>query len=709
MLDSELAQLERTRAEKAARAVLPAAGLVWTATEILHMAGLHAGRDAGIATAFAAAIAWGAAGRGKAPAQLPWWVAIAGGWVAVAETIGPLHSWHHVPVLTIAAVVAGVAASKAAHRHRSVTAAREWREAKADWLGRRHRWRLGGSHLLEFERTLLGELYTISTKGTRKRASQLVGGALEEIIAEAEDLPPSRVRVTRHHLAGRIRVSVRRVDPWAQALLHPLMVEDHKVPLPVPCTIRNPIPVGQDPETGAPLEVTLWDHVGAKIVSITAINGGGKDVLLDCVSERVTAADDAVQIRINVSDKGLAEIESWGPSCLLTAFGEDQKSRAVDVLKVLAGVIAWRARTYKRGRYQPTREDPLLVVIVNESDSAAAVLAIRKGLDVLATKGREYGISYVRAGQRNTRDYGSAKARSQENVRIVGAVSRRGEARHAAGDAAYAMPDMATYGEGHMGVWSVDHLGRGSRNGRTWVFDADEAAHGAEVEAIAQERALDQPGLPAACCEYLGEDLAKLLETEVFTHWAHRRGAPPADSDDGPGPVTAPAPPGDGTGPSAVIVPGAVLTDDEDPLLRWEMDMGNRERDRLDTLAAKLDGVRRMNAETAALPAPPRLSQEIIADAWHRVAAQAEIPEAVRPRMLDMLAAAPSAADPRGGTTIPAVAGAFGVTIWTARTWLENLRDGGAAHVDGRKKAARWRPGPPPAGGGTQTAEGDAP
>jgi hypothetical protein len=704
--DPELAHLERTPAEKMAAAVRPAGGIAWGAAEIMHLTGMAPGTaEMILGTAALTGLAWGlSAGREKVPDSLPWWAAIGGTWFTAAAELGPFE-WWPAPVLSIAWGIFTVAASRAAHRHEDVISAREWRDSRAAWLGTRGNWGLGGSHLLEFERTRLGELYTVSTKGTGKRASHHVGRALEEVIAEAEDLPLARVRVMRHSLAGRIRISVRRVDPWAEPLLHPLVCEEPEVELPAARSIRVPVLVGQDPETGEVLEVPLWDEVGAKNVSVTGIAGAGKGVLLDDISEWVTAAPDAIQVRINLSDKGYAEIESWGPACHLTAFGPDQKARAVRVLDVIAGVIAWRARTYKRGQYQPSPSDPLVVVIGDESDVAAAVPAVKKGLDVIATKGREYGVAYVHAGQRNTHDYNSAKQRSQDTVRCTGAVNSQNEARRAAGNMGQSMPDMASYGEGRPGVWSIARNGTSPRTGRTWVFAATAAAHGAEVERIAQERAFTQPELPAACQEYLGDAYAALLATEVFARWARARdpGGFPPETDGGmtaDGEPAAPAPPapepGGGTEAAAPAPKGAVLTE-EDPLRRWEMDMDDRERGLLDALSAKLGGVRQMLAETAAMPKPPELPPQdreaATAEAWHQVGERAEIPEESRPELMRLLGQ---------GTTAPAVAAALGVSGWKARTYLERLRNEGAAYVDGVKKAARWRLAPPP-------AEGDAP
>src|SRR5579863_1694378 len=158
----DLPDLRRESPERLAAAVLPGAAALWGAAEVMHLAGVHCTLPLGGATALAVALAWGAAGRHEdIPDSLPWWAAVTGGWLTAAEALGPLAYWPAVP-LTLAWAVAALAASRRAHRHEPVVAARERREARADWLGRSRDWGLGGSHLLDFKRTRLGELYTVN-------------------------------------------------------------------------------------------------------------------------------------------------------------------------------------------------------------------------------------------------------------------------------------------------------------------------------------------------------------------------------------------------------------------------------------------------------------------------------------------------------------------------------------------------------------------
>lgn len=670
----QVPQFGKTPAERAARAVLPSSGLVWTAAEIMHWTGMPGTLDTSLATAAAAVIAWGAAGRWAGiPRRLPWWIAVGGAWLTVAVAEGPLHGWPYAP-LTWTWAVASLVAWRMARRHPAVVEAQQWRYQRADWLlGKSHRWGLRGSHLLEFEETRLGERYVVSTKGTGKRASAIESGHTAELIAEDEDLPVSRVRVRRHRLAGRAEISIRRTDPWAKPILHPLLDDNPEVDLPGAYSIRDAAPVGQDPETGRVLLVTLWDEIGAKKIVIVAQQGSGKTVVLDDLSERITAASDAIQVRVNLSVKGHAEAERWGPACHLTAFGPHQKSRAVRVLRVVNGIIEWRAQRYKTGQWTPSPGDPLVEVILDEADSAMAVPQVRREVDDIATKGREYGVGLIRAGQRGTTDYGSAKTRAQDDVFVIGKVNRQGEVYHAAGSMGFSLPDMAAYGEGHSGVWAVAELGGGHHSGRAWLFTPADAAR------IAAERAFSQPELHPACREFLGEPYEELLSTDVFAEWAR---------DHATTPPKAAAQPQDSTPVSPATSPAPIVTLNASDIehLDFPMDMDDDTRAKLAAIDEKLGNARRIVAETAAMPKPPEVSREALdaltAERWRQVGEQAQIPEEALPVLLRLL---------REGTTISSVAEALGVSKWDARTFLEKLRNEGIARVDGKGRGARFR------------------
>lgn len=704
---SEQPELRKAAPERMAAAVLPVSAAAWGLAWAAHETGFVPPHDVFWGAAVTTAVSWGAAARYKddVPPSLPWWAGIGGGLLAAADELGPL-AWWPAPLLTAAWIVYAVAAARFARRHDAVVSAREWREAKGDWLERRHRWGLGGSHLLDFQQTRLGELYTVDVRGTGKRRSQLLASsAVAEHIAQEEGLDENRVRLLRHGPAGRIRVSVRRRDPWAEPVLHPLACDGHEITLPERRSILDLALVGQDPETGEPLAVPLCDENGAKRVSATANSGGGKGVLEDDLFEHVTACEDALAVHLNLSVKGGEDAGVWGPACWLTAYGPGQKQRAARILEVLAALIEWRTQNFRRGRYRPSPEHPAVVIFHDESDSEMA--AVGQLLNVMATKGRSHGVAYVHFGQRNTREYVNPKARSQDNVRCTGLVQNSNEARHAGSGAG---PDMSTYGEGRPGVWKVELLGARMSLGRTWVFHRTEAGHVEACERIAAGRADYQPEITGACREHLGSPLEALLATDVYARWAHERdGAEPPDGEpagDGPGPAAAPADaPADPGGPAVSAAPGGARTAlaGKDPLEEW-LSMDATDHPDTDARAArvreKLAGARQALEEAAALPRPvPGLSPEQraarAAERWRQVGEAARIPDGALPRLLEMLGGE--------GTTISRVAAEFRVKPWTARTWMEKLRGEGLVHVAGERKAARWRLlAPPPDGGDAQ-------
>jgi hypothetical protein len=697
--ETGLPDLAKSRAEHLAATVLPAGGIVWTAAEIMHLTGQPGTLASSLAGIALTALAWGASVKHEGIGWLPWWAGAGAVLLAAADKIGPL-AWWPAPVLTGAWAVATLIARRRAFAHDAVTEARDWRDQRAGWLQVRNQWGFGGTHLIGFEETRLGERYTVKTRGSGKLASSFLGRGHEELIAEDLGLPPSRVSISRPSLAGQVIISVRRLDPWAKPDFHPAVDPDSETVLPDVRTIRTPAQVGADPETGRPLLVPLCDEAGGKNVSVVGQKGAGKDVLADSLAEHVTACYDALLVWIDLSVKGHLAADSWGPSCLLTALGPHNGARAVKVLQAVSKIIEWRAMTYKRGQYAPSARDPQIVVVFNEADSAMASPGVRKQADDLATKGRELGVSSARLAQRGTTDYSSAKARSQDDVFAVGKVNRQGEVYHAAGSAGFTLPDMAGYGEGKPGVWAVALLGEGHSTGRTWIFGRTPAAHGAAVEQLAADRAFTRPALHPDCEAFLGDDFQVLLGTDVFATFAQRQGGETdGDREDAP---AAPSPARDDD-PAASPEPvrATVAVAEEDPLERaWEMNVDEDTQARIAGIHAKLDAARQVMAETAALPKRAPLSPEglearaaLTAERWRQVGEQAQIPDDARPRLLAMLGE---------GTTISAIADGFGLKRWTARTWLEALRNERLAYVDGERRGARWRLAPPPEGGDAQ-------
>jgi len=714
-------EIRRDAPERAVRAFLPACAGVWTAAEIMHAAGVS-GVDIALSSLAVAGFAGLRAShntkdRKKArrhARHVAAGFAAAGGWLALAARLGPLAGPYCTLTLTWAG--ASLAGWLWLRRHEVVVAARDWRNARTDWLANCRRWGLGGSHLLHHEQTRLGEMMIVDVKGTGKRASAFAHGDLAERIAEERDLPPGRVLVKPHRLAGRVEISIRELDPWANPVTHPVLCEDPEVTLPVPCSVKKPVTVGQDPETGRLLPLPLWDERGGKNISIVGLKGAGKTVLLNDISERVTAASDALMIRVNLSIKGGAEARRWGPACHLTAFGRHQQARAVRVLRTVNKIIEWRSQQeYETDVFVPSPGDPLIVLIVDEIDAAAQIPAIKRELEDIASKGREYGVTGARAGQRGTAEWtGGGNTRANDDVFCIGMVNRRGEAMHAAGDLGLSMPDMATYGEGHGGVWVVAELGGEQHIGRTFMLK-----NPPDIARIVADRAHHQPDLKPELKAFLGDSYENLLSTDVYARWA-RDQQEPAPAVAHPRPDAAPEAFPDGLDPSnplhalAVAVrDGTVKADDETAAaLGKALDIHEAEqaaiaaydreaedfldddmRTRLRKMGERNAETRRIIEETAAASLPDISHDDQVAHAaarWRQVGEGTAIPDDARERLLELLAA---------GTTARQAGEQLSVTPWVARTYLERLRLERLAHTEGKGRASRWVAGPEPGSG----------
>ena len=668
------ARLRRAPAERAARAVPAACAGVWTAAEIMHATACP-WVDIGLGSAVLAALAGLKGARRTATGIL-----LAGGWSAAAVHYGPLADPGLYYPVTWGWAVLSFGAWRWARSRPAVVAARDKRAAQADWLAKRRRWGLGGTHLLDWQETRLGEWYLVDVRGTGKRASSFARSDVAERIAEDLLLAPSRVRVRRHRVGPRIEISIRHIDPWAKPIPHPAVTAGHELDLSGPYSITQPAVVGQDPETGRPLSLLLCGSGGGRNVNVVATLDSGKTTLASCMSERVTKAPDALLFRINLSIKGDGERDLWGPACHLTAFGPRETGRARKVLAVLAGIIEWRSQQPKaRANWVPSPEDPHLVLIGDEIDALAEDPACKRYLERLASKGREFGYTSVRLGQRGTAEWtGGGNVRAVDGVICLGRVNRAMEAMHAAGDLGLQLPDMAEYGDGRPGVWVIADLAdRGHLAGRS--FDLSEPD---DVRRIVAARAHHQPDLKPELKAFLGKSYEELLSTDVYARWARGQDPRPVVAHPRPDITPEPAPAGAEPGPGAV----AVLADDGLAALDEELNAAVPDdlRRRWLKQGERLEEIRRDLEETRKLDIPdiPYDQQVAYAEAqWKIVDESTEIPAEAREVLLGLLA---------DGTTISGAAAALGVSDWTARTYLGRLRYEGLARIDRKGRGARW-------------------
>ncbi len=519
--DSGLARSRRWLAHAPAERVpLPLIPAIWTAAEIMHAAGVR-GFYVGVVSALATAVAgWMGERRSKnaehkrlAGIEVAAVTAAAGTWVTAGAELGPLAGPDH--LLSVLYLAASGGGYWGLRRHDAVRAARARRAEAAAWEARKTAWHrlaaalgLTGSHLLEYEETLLGETMLIDTRSTGKRASQISSRDVAERLGELEMIPIGRIDVTTDRIPGRLRISIRRKDPWATGLTHPAV--DPSSPfakyVPEPFSIRKPLVIGGDPETGDPLRLTLWDEdEGGKVVGIFAKMGSGKTVLLSCITERITACPDAQLIQVNLGKH--REDRRWAPLAAVNALGRDQGGRARYALQWVVEAIEARSKGGDDARVTPAPATPLLVVKIDEIDQVAGDPVCQRLLDNIASKCRSEGVALIFAGQRATAQWmGGANLRANVDIAILGRFARSGEARKAVGEEVD-LPDMGEYGEGRPGVFLITELGGGGyERGRVFNLHKPE-----DIDAVVSRRAAGRrPYVPEPALGRLDELWAKV-------------------------------------------------------------------------------------------------------------------------------------------------------------------------------------------------------
>lgn len=539
------AWIRHAPAERAPVAGVPA---VWAAAEIMHAVGVSPWFTGAAALAAAVAAGWlgerhtrveaeraaheMAAVRASArprlsAAELAAAAAGVGAWVVAAVRWGPLAGpFDLLTLLYVASAACGYwwlrthEAVRAARRRRDDYAAelarlaaeaRAWDEKCTQWhrlavaLGISHGER---SHLMEWEQTPLGERWLVKTTGTGQRASSLAGRDLAERLAELGGkldgtgwpLPPGRVEVTPGRLAGEIWFSVRSAgDPWASPIWHPMHTGalDAAAPyanlIPAAPDALTPVPLGVDPETGAPMLLPMFERgAGARHVGVFATTGGGKTMLLDTCRVQWAMSPDVRFFQINLR-KPRAERKWTGVAEGSALAGDpDAAGRARAILGYLAGVIEVRsgADAAADDRYhQPTPEAPHYIGIIDEIAAAAADPVIKACIEIIERTGRENAVSLLVAGQRPVqREIGGMVVRANTTFYVYGAMIST-DRRRGSGSDEIRLPDMGSYGEGAPGVFGVARMNAGSASltgrGRTLFWGDDTAGLKRVIAALA--------------------------------------------------------------------------------------------------------------------------------------------------------------------------------------------------------------------------------
>ena len=285
---------------------------------------------------------------------------------------------------------------------------------------------------------------------------------------------------------------------------HPVLDSEPEIELPKSQSIMDPLIVGMDPETGKPLEVSLYDdEYGAHGLLIVAMTGGGKTVLLNCLMERLTACDDVLVWDINLS-KG-KENRRWAAACDLTAHGPRERAKALQILRLALKVIEYRGQQRRErrgdprpdargsGHRHPGRRDGRFAgrrrrrvaghPASPQQDQQQEAVRGRH-----PDRGRPARHIVLRRHYRHPRQLHHLRHREH---------AHRSEAMYAAGDDAFDLPDMSSYGEGHPGVWVIGSVGAEYQTGRTFYLkhlrDLAELAASASAARCAVSRTAGPP------------------------------------------------------------------------------------------------------------------------------------------------------------------------------------------------------------------------
>jgi hypothetical protein len=282
--------------------------------------------------------------------------AVIGAWLMAAVAAGPLGGPHHVLFWSyLAGTIGGYWWLR---RHPAVLGARGRRDQAATREAQRAEWRalaglvgLRGSFLEDTPPNNIGLTWVINTHGTGHLASQINCRAVAERLAgelshrraypaltaglDSGWIPKGRVEArVDDKWANRIMVMIRNGDPWAHPVMYPELVKDspYAAYTPLPASIRNPIAIGTEPETGAMFPLVAYDaEDGAKQIVVLGAPGAGKSVLYAAVSAGITACPDAALLQVNIYKPQTDAV--WAPAAAATATTDPDSAIAILALR----------------------------------------------------------------------------------------------------------------------------------------------------------------------------------------------------------------------------------------------------------------------------------------------------------------------------------------------------------------------------------------
>jgi hypothetical protein len=465
----------------AERLPLPLVVLMWPLAWVLHAVHVpgHIVTYAAVAAVLVTWLMWRRHARTSphlrlAAAEAATVAAAIGGWIAAAVTSGPL-GWpaHLLSWIYLAGAIFGY---RWLRKHEAVRAARARRDADAEWTARKAEWHriahligLGDFHLQSATPTRLGEELLLTSAPGSELATRVAANSrpYAEKYAHLRGLPYGRVDIRTTEYPGQLVIEIReKTASVGGPVTHPALDpgSPYRDRFPEPASIRDPVPILVNPETGEVITLPLWDREGGKAIGVYGMTGSGKTNLLDGIRERVTAMDDAILIDLNGA--GAGDELAWAPLAACTAAGLQADSPELQAK--ITGALQW-ARTLIGQRsetavhtgdsvFQPTGDDPAVVILADEIDELGKIEGVSRLLEFLASKQRKAAVSLILAGQRATAAWtGGAGVRINLSTLVVGLLARDSESRHAVG-AENEIPDIAEYSGGESGffqVWST--------------------------------------------------------------------------------------------------------------------------------------------------------------------------------------------------------------------------------------------------------------
>lgn len=519
---------------------------------------------------------------------------------------------------------------------------------RIDWEPYLEGWGLAGADVITAEPTRLGERVLLDTRGTGKRASALASKGLAERIAEDFGIPASRVEARAGGIAGQLRISVRMQNPWATPVLHPLLDPNSEIELPEVGDVTRPLIIGQDPETGRPLGLTVFNEDGASHIAIIAIKGGGKTVVVDNVMERLTSADNCAVWGIDIAKgKNMARWRDAG-ALGLSACGAAERAKAVRILELGAEITRWREAHSSEAVHQPRRGAPLVEIVIEEIDSLVGggdqlAQRARVALTTITSKGRSPAVGVILIGQRGTAEWvGGPNVRANIDRFLLLKMTRSTEVMNAVGsDLAMKLPNVTAYGEGYPGVVLSTDISGDYEMGRSFLLKAL-----TDLERIAEGRTPSElePGLVA----HLGKAYAQLLSGQAV-----------------PDPVPV----------EAMATPEGMVRAPEERAA----DLSELGRHLVLVPPLRAEDAEKVRQHSAARWA---MFNRVEADA--EAALPSQVPDDVRAQIMQRLADGPAARQD--------LAAATGYSPAAVKRFLTQLRDEGAIACSGRGPATRWFP-----------------